>query len=719
MLHFSNLYNTNTIAKYVMAIMLFACTTNIKAQTKLRFTKTDNYIAIGLPYLKPVLFLPIQQGFVEIAKVNRKAKYKMASFHFKEKEQKNCGKNTIDIIDNKAEQGIVIKGGFENCACKYTLKAIAVDSNTINLKIRLDDSTYNKLVINQLSETDEQIFGLGEQYSQVNLKGHKVPVFVEEQGAGRGDQPITFFAKLVGSAGNNYTSYVAIPFFLTNGSAKKNIPQRALMLENKTYSSFDFTDQKQIRIEVWDNYLEAVVWTDDNPLKIIERYTKKTGRMPVLPDWAYGTWIGLQGGADKAKRVVKQAQNAGNPVTALWIQDWEGKRDTRFGSQLWWNWEADENLYPNFKDFCGTMNQNGVQVLGYVNSFLANEKNLYEIAKKNNYLIKNNKGQDYEIETAGFPAYLVDLSNPDAYQWLKEVIKNNMIGMGLSGWMADFGEWLPLDAVLYSGVNPKIYHNEYPVVWAKLNREAVEETNNQGNIVFFNRSGFTYSNKYATLFWLGDQMVDWKPNDGLASTVPALLSGGISGISLNHSDIGGYTTMNLPFAKYHRSQELLFRWAELNAFTTIYRTHEGLRPKENEQVYGNQQNVDFFAKMGQLHYAMKPYFKHLVSEASLKGYPVVRHLYLHYPNDKNTYNLQYQFLLGDAILVLPVLHENKETVKGYFPEGKWQSIWTGAVLDGKQWYTVPAVLGQPAAYIKLNHEWTEQLNELLNVPEKK
>jgi alpha-glucosidase len=94
-------------------------------------------------------------------------------------------------------------------------------------------------------------------------------------------------------------------------------------------------------------------------------------------------------------------------------------------------------------------------------------------------------------------------------------------------------------------------------------------------------------------------------------------------------------------------------------------------------------------------------------------------LYLHYPNDKNTYNLQYQFLLGDAILVLPVLHENKETVKGYFPEGKWQSIWTGAVLDGKQWYTVPAVLGQPAAYIKLNHEWTEQLNELLNVPEKK
>ena len=129
-------------------------------------------------------------------------------------------------------------------------------------------------------------------------------------------------------------------------------------------------------------------------------------------------------------------------------------------------------------------------------------------------------------------------------------------------------------------------HNRYPELWAKLNREFVDEWRNshshgtkeqQGQddgLVFFMRAGFRDSPRWAMLFWEGDQMVSWQTNDGIKSSVVGLLSGGISGYALNHSDIGGYCSVNLPFFKYRRSEELLLRWMELNAFTTVFRTHE-------------------------------------------------------------------------------------------------------------------------------------------------
>jgi alpha-glucosidase len=89
-------------------------------------------------------------------------------------------------------------------------------------------------------------------------------------------------------------------------------------------------------------------------------------------------------------------------------------------------------------------------------------------AKAQNYLVKNKRGEDYIIETAGFPAYLIDLTNPQAFLWFKAVIRRNLIDAGLSGWMADYGEWLPADAQLYSGENALSYHNQYAVDWARL-----------------------------------------------------------------------------------------------------------------------------------------------------------------------------------------------------------------------------------------------------------
>ena len=113
---------------------------------------------------------------------------------------------------------------------------------------------------------------------------------------------------------------------------------------------------------------------------------------------------------------------------------------------------------------------------------------------------------------------------------IRQVIIDQLIGSGLSGWMADFGEALPFDAILHTGT-ADLFHNQYPEVWAKLNREAIYEAGQEGNIFFFTRSGFTHTPQFTTLSWLGDQLTSWKREDGIYSAIAGLVSSGLSGYS--------------------------------------------------------------------------------------------------------------------------------------------------------------------------------------------
>ncbi|MCP5995710.1 alpha-glucosidase, partial [Klebsiella pneumoniae] len=92
------------------------------------------------------------------------------------------------------------------------------------------------------------------------------------------------------------------------------------------------------------------------------------------------------------------------------------------------------------------------QFLSYINPYVASDKDLCEEAAKRGYLTKNANGEDYHVEFGEFYAGVIDLTNPAAYGWYKEVIKKNLIELGCGGWMADFGEYLPTDTVLHNGV---------------------------------------------------------------------------------------------------------------------------------------------------------------------------------------------------------------------------------------------------------------------------
>lgn len=658
----------------------------------------------------PLISFRLEGSFVEARRVQVETKYSMASFEFEEDPRVICSRQSVEkiVAVNKGEGHFAIAGTLrgDNCpSVQYELKLIPVSTDEVRLELDLTggesggNMKLNQVFLRYDSDAEEGFFGFGEQFSHFNLKGHKPYIFSEEQGIGRGDQPITFGANLMeGAGGNEYSTYAPMAVYLTSRG-------RAAYFANTGRGHFDLRADDHVEVMFQDKNLRASFYQAGDPMKLVEKITEKTGRMAPLPDWAYGTWLGLQGGREKVEKIVSEAKEAGNPVTALWIQDWVGRRKTNFGSQLWWRWLADEKSYPAIREMITNLNKQGVQVLGYINPFLADKGPMFEEARAKGYLVKNKQGKPYKIRTVGFPAYIIDLTNPECVAWIKNIIKKNMIGLGLRGWMADFGEWLPTDAVLHSGVSAWQYHNLYPQEWARVNREAIREAGLEGQVVFFTRAGYNESPRYSTLFWEGDQMVSWGEHDGLPSALTGMLSGGLSGISLNHSDIGGYTTINNSLKNYHRSQELFLRWAELSVFTPVFRTHEGNRPEKNHQPYSAQQTVKDFARYGKMHYLLKDYLKELAQEAAARGWPVVRPVYLHYPDQAVTHNMRKQFLLGSDLLVAPVLEEGEDTVQVWFPPGKWVSLWDQKPRTGPGWKEEAAPLGKPAAFVKQGSAW--------------
>ena len=140
---------------------------------------------------------------------------------------------------------------------------------------------------------------------------------------------------------------------------------------------------------------------------------------------------------------------------------------------------------------------------------------------------------------------------------------------------------------------------------------------------------------------------------------------------------------------------------EMAAFTPIFRTHEGLRPDDMSQFYSDAESQAFFAKMSQIHASLQPIFEKLAMEANTSGIPIIRHPYLEFPEDKNTYSLRHQFMLGDSLMVIPTTVANSETNTGYLPKGKWQHFFTNEIVEGGRFVKVESPYGTPTVFMRL------------------
>ena len=374
-----------------------------------------------------------------------------------------------------------------------------------------------------------------------------------------------------------------------------------------------------------------------------------------------------------------------------------GQRTTSFGSRLLWNWTVNPSHYPDWSGMVAQLRREGIRVLTYVNPMLTNsgvppdEPNLFAQAEAGGYLVRNAQGTPYLIDQGGFSSGLVDLSNPAARRWMIGVLHAMASTFGASGWMADFGEQTPFDGVFASGPGAQ-WHNGYPDAWAQVQAAALRGT----DVVDFHRSAFTTSPRYARLFWMGDQLVDWSAQDGMRSALTGMLSGGLSGFALNHSDTGGYITLATPLVA--RSAELLERWSEMNAFGgAMLRSHEGNRPQLNVQPYSTPAVARAFAKWARVFRALGPYRQRLEREAAADGMPIVRPMWL---SDPRLEGVTTQFTLGPDILVAPAFAPGVTRTRVTLPPGRWVHLWTGRVYTGPRTVTVSSPLGRQAVFVR-------------------
>ncbi|UNI24627.1 hypothetical protein JDV02_010361 [Purpureocillium takamizusanense] len=612
---------------------------------------------------------------------------------------------------------------------------------------------FTKTYLSFRSHADEDFYGLGAQASFASLKNRSVPVFSREQGVGRGDEPTTQIQDIVGffAGGDRFTTYTAIPQYVSTDG-------KALYLKGgrTAYASFDFTRADAVTVRYSGRSVSGqFLLAAGGMLDAVGKTTDYAGKMRSLPRWVDdGAIMGIQGGEAKVERIIKEARDADCPVVGVWLQDWTGTRlqSTPTGiniSRLWWNWESDTALYPQWPAFVQRLRDRfSVRTLSYINPFLANvstkadgfRRSLFDEGRRASYLVRNLTTRDAAIVPSGpgIEAGILDLRNAAARRWFASILAEQVWNANISGFMCDFGEYTPVtrDTGFGGGGGDDkndalVYHNRYPRDWASFQQDVLaslpqsSSSSARDDALIFHRSASLGSGRSMNLFWAGDQSIAWARNDGIKSVVSILGHMGMSGYAHAHSDVGGYTSTFVfpnaehPYGAIGRSAELLGRWGELAAVSSaVFRSHEGNIPGINAQAYTNASTMAWYAHAARLFRALGPYRRHVLDgECATRGWPLLRLPVLHHAGDRRARGIGYEsFFLGPDLYVAPVLDPGVTKVEVYLPGSSvdtYTHVWSGARFSGGVDVTVDAPWGKPAVFV-VNDAVTPGLSDLMD-----
>lgn len=583
---------------------------------------------------------------------------------------------------------------------------ITLEGNALKVTALLAD--HNRLQVRFHAEPSECVWGGGEQMSYFALNGRKFPIWTSEPGVGRDKSTeLTRRMDAEGMAGGDYwnTNYPQ-PTFLTSRWL-------AVHLDASCYSVLDFTSDDSHLVEVWSRDARFEIFAADGPRNLVSQLSSRFGSQPELPDWAIGgAIVGLKSGASSFDRLERFIA-AGAAISGLWCEDWAGIRETSFGRRLFWDWHSGARSaarYPQLQQRIRNLAGRGIRFLAYANPYIAVDGDLYEEARAGgHFCVARDSDEVHLVDFGEFDCGVVDFTRAETREWFAErILGQEMLDIGISGWMADFGEYLPTDLRLADGSDPMEAHNRWPVLWAEVNATALASRGKTGDALFFMRAGFSGVQAHCPLLWAGDQSVDFTRHDGIGTVITGALSAGLVGNAYSHSDCGGYTSLHGNV----RTEELMQRWCELAAFAPVMRSHEGNRPDDNLQYDSTDELLACFAGWSRVHAHLAPYVRHLCGEAASAGLPAQRALFLHYPEDPALFTVQDQFLYGADLLVAPVIEAGARQRQVVLPgSGTWRHCWTGEDIACGT-HEVPAPIGMPPVFYRPDSPFAALFNGL-------
>jgi alpha-glucosidase len=528
---------------------------------------------------------------------------------------------------------------------------------------------------------DENYFGLGDKAGPMNRRNRAFTNWnTDEFGWQESSDPL----------------YKTIPFFigLRKGSAY------GVFFDNAYRSVFDFGKESQdyFSFGAEGGELNYYFIAGPEPKKIIEAYTAMTGRSPLPPLWTLGYQQSRYSyyPEARAREIVKTLREKKIPADAIYFDI-----DYQQGNAPF---TINREYFPTFEKMISDFRAQGMHTILITDLHIKKDPNHgyapYDSGMKNDVFVKNRDGSVFVGVVWPGPSVFPDFTLTRVRDWWGGLYKD-FVGMGVAGFWNDMNEpalferadkTMPLDTVhrLDDGttLDHRAIHNVYGMQNVRATYEGLRKLQPEERPFVLTRAAYAGAQRYAAT-WTGDNSSTW---NHLKMSTPMLLSMGISGYPMVGDDIGGFA--GSPTA------DLLTRWFEVGALNPIYRDHTAKGTADQEPWVHGPEHEAIRRKYIELRYELMPYLYTGIEEMSRTGIPLMRPVFLEYPQASEFYGDNRDFLFGRDFFVAPVTTEMVDAEEISLPLGDWYDFWTNAQLLSKEKFSLHPRLDEMPLYVR-------------------
>lgn len=491
----------------------------------------------------------------------------------------------------------------------------------------------------------ELVYGLGERFGMFIKNGQSVEVFNEDGGT------------------QSEQAYKNIPFYLSNRNY-------GIFVNHSGRISFEIGSEtvNQVQFSTLGQELEFFFIPGEDSKQVLSRYTDLTGKPSLPPGWSFGLWLSTSFVTDydeaSVTKFIDEMEKRDIPLSVFhfdcfWMREYQ-----------WCDFEWDPRVFPDPKGMLERLKARGLRVSLWINPYVGQASPLFDEAKSLGYLLKRADGSVWQWDLWQAGNAIIDFTNPAARVWYQSKLEP-LIDMGVDCFKTDFGERIPLDAMYFDGTDPLEAHNLYTYWYNQCVFELLERKK-PGEAIVFARSATAGSQKLP-VHWGGDNTSSF---DSMAETLRGGLSLGVSGFGFWSHDIGGFEGTPNP--------AVFKRWVAFGLLSSHSRLHGNESVRVPWSV--DEESVDVTRHFVKLKSSLMPYLYSESVKCAEIGIPLLRPMFMECPEDRSSWYADRQYMLGEKIMVAPVMSESGE-VEFYLPHGDWVNFHTKEIVAGGRWLT--------------------------------